>query len=163
MSIKKLWGKVVAWFVFSFNNPVLFKQELGGFKVVFRRYWMEIRSLSDNFRLRVMVSEHPYGYLFYSMKKGLMDNIKGFCHYVYALTMSITTDQKLANEIQRSLNRSYDRRAKEEMAKTAKERDDETAINEVMANHEMDKMPRKERRKIVRELRNELKKSSRNE
>ena len=28
---------------------------------------------------------------------------------------------------------------------------------------EMEKMPRKERRKIVRELRNELKKSSRNE
>ena len=88
-----------------------------------------------------------------------MDNIKGFCHYVYALTMSITTDQKLANEVQRSLSRSYDRRTKEEMVKTTKERDDETAISEVMANQEIDKMPRKERRKIVRELRNELNKS----
>ena len=128
MSIKKLWGKVVAWFVFSFNNPVLFKQELGGFKVVFRRYWMDVRSLSDNFRLRVMVSEHPYGYLFFSLKNGHMDNIKGFCHYVYALTMSITTDQKLANEVQRSLNRSYDRRAKEEMVKTAKENEVDSVV-----------------------------------
>lgn len=154
--IKKLWGEILGWFLFTFRNPVLLKSENGAFKVVFRRYWMEIRSLSDNFRLRVMICEHPYGYLFYGAKHGNEKNLHAYCEYVYAVVMTLTTDQKFANEVQRSLNRCYERRANAELRKTAKERDDETAIREVMEQSEADKMSRRERRRITRQLKKEI-------
>lgn len=37
-TIKKLWGRIAGWFLYTFLNPVLFRSENGGFKVVFRRY-----------------------------------------------------------------------------------------------------------------------------
>lgn len=154
--IKKLWGEILGWFLFTFRNPVLSKSESGAFKVVFRRYWMEIRSLSDNFRLRVMICEHPYGYLLYGAKQGNEKNLHAYCEYVYAVVMTLTTDQKFANEVQRSLNRCYERRANAELRKTAKERDDETAIREVMEQAEADKMSRRERRRITRHLKKEI-------
>ena len=155
-TIKKLWGEILGWFLFTFRNPVLSKSENGAFKVVFRRYWMEIRSLSDNFRMRVMICEHPYGYLLYGAKQGNEKNLHAYCEYVYAVVMTLTTDQKFANEVQRSLNRCYERRANAELRKTAKERDDETAIAEVMQQVEADKMSRKDRRKIIRKLKKEI-------
>ena len=138
-TIKKLWGEILGWFLFTFRNPVLSKSENGSFKVVFRRYWMEIRSLSDNFRLRVMICEHPYGYLLYGLKQGNEKNLHAYCEYVYAVVMTLTTDQKFANEVQRSLGRCYERRANAELKRTAKERDDDTAIAEVMQQAEADR------------------------
>ena len=155
-TIKKLWGVIAGWFLFTFRNPVLSKSENGAFKVVFRRYWMEIRSLSDNFRLRVMICEHPYGYLLYGLKQGNEKNLHAYCEYVYAVVMTLTTDQKFANEVQRSLGRCYERRANAELKKTAKDRDDATAISEVMQQVEADKMSRKDRRKIIRKLKKEI-------
>ena len=155
-TIKKLWGVIAGWFLFTFRNPVLLKSENGAFKVVFRRYWMEIRSLSDNFRLRVMICEHPYGYLLYGLKQGNEKNLHAYCEYVYAVVMTLTTDQKFANEVQRSLGRCYERRANAELKKTAKDRDDETAISEVMQQVEADKMSRRERRRLTRQLKKEI-------
>ena len=155
-TIKKLWGEILGWFLFTFRNPVLSKSENGSFKVVFRRYWMEIRSLSDNFRMRVMICEHPYGYLLFGARNGNEKNVHAFCEYVYAVVMTLTTDQKFANEVQRSLGRCYERRANAELKKTSKERDDATAISEVMQQVEADKMSRKDRRKIIRELKKEI-------
>lgn len=155
-TIKKLWGEILGWFLLAFRNPVLLKSEKGAFKVVFRRYWMEIRSLSDNFRLRMMICEHPYGYLLYGAKQGNEKNLHNYCEYVYAVVMTLTTDQKFANEVQKSLNRCYERRANAELRKTAKERDDETAIAEVMQQAEADKMSRRERRRITRQLKKEI-------
>ena len=155
-TIKKLWGVIAGWFLFTFRNPVLSKSESGAFKVVFRRYWMEIRSLSDNFRMRVMICEHPYGYLLYGLKQGNEKNLHAYCEYVYAVVMTLTTDQKFANEVQRSLGRCYERRANAELKKTAKERDDETAISEVMQQAEADKMSRRERRRFTRQLKKEI-------
>ena len=155
-TIKKLWGVIAGWFLFTFRNPVLSKSENGAFKVVFRRYWMEIRSLSDNFRLRVMICEHPYGYLLYGLKQGNEKNLHAYCEYVYAVVMTLTTDQKFANEVQRSLGRCYERRANAELKKTVKERDDDTAIAEVMQQVEADKMSRRERRRLTRQLKKEI-------
>lgn len=154
--IKKLWGRIAGWFLYTFLNPVLYRSENGAFKVVFRRYWMEIRSLSDNFRMRVMICEHPYGYLLFGARNGNEKNVHAFCEYVYAVVMTLTTDQKFANEVQRSLGRCYERRANAELRETAKERDDETAISEVMQQVEADKMSRKDRRKIIRKLKKEI-------
>src|SRR5574344_2477997 len=102
-TIKKLWGVIAGWFLFTFRNPVLSKSENGAFKVVFRRYWMEIRSLSDNLRRRVMICEHPYGYLLYGAKQGNEKNLHAYCEYVYAVVMTLTTDKKFENEVKRAL------------------------------------------------------------
>lgn len=157
MGMKKLWSNVITWFVFTFRNPSFYKEVLGGFKVEFRRFWLDIRTLSGNFRTRIMISEHPYGYLFFSLKQGKIDNIRGYCQYLYSVSMALTTDQKLANEIQRSLNRSYDRRLKQEMMNESKDKDDESAIAEVMAEKEYAGLSRRERRKASRDLKKELK------
>ena len=88
------------------RNPVVRKGEKGGFKWVFRRFWLEISTLSGNFKARFTAAEHPYGYLVAG--KG-DDNIEGFCQMIYTVGMLLTTDQGFVNDVKRSIDK-YEKR-----------------------------------------------------
>ena len=81
------------WWFFNFRNPkVRVGANLnGGFSWVFRRFWMEISTISGNFRMRVTAGEHPFGYLVAGKSD---ENIEGYCQTVYTVAMLLTTEDK---------------------------------------------------------------------
>ena len=92
------------------RNPVVRKGEKGGFKWVFRRFWLEISTLSGNFKARFTAAEHPYGYLIAGKED---DNIEGFCQMVYTVGMLLTTDQGFVNDVKRSIDKYAKRLVKD--------------------------------------------------
>lgn len=152
MTMKKFWDKIKKFYYFKLANPVVRVGEKGGFKWKFRRFFLEIESLSGNFKARFFAGEHPYGYLISGKDDS---NIEGFCTYVYMLSHSITTDQALVNDIKTAF-KNYLERAE------AAERDDsseEAAIEEVRGIQEYVEKSPKERRKYDRDVNGRFKKA----
>ena len=156
--MEKILAKIQKWWLFTFRNPVEYKFEFGGFKVVFRRYWMDIESISDNFKARFLASQHPYGYLYISAKQGNVENIQGYCHYLYKLAYCITTDNKLVEDINKSL-RNYDKRLAAKAATAVSTEDDDLDLETVKQNHEVSQMTNKERRSRKKQIKEALKES----
>lgn len=146
--MKKIWTKIVKWWYFTIRNKVIRKGDAGGFKWKFRRFWLEIETISGNFKVRFTAAEHPYGYL----AAGSGDeNIHGFAQTLYEVGMLLTTDQGLVNDIQRALKK-YEKRLEKQAAGEVVE--DETrekiALETEKAIQEVVEMPKKERRKYER-------------
>ena len=59
----KFWSKIEKFWWFSMRNPVIRAGERGAFRWKFRRFWLEIETLSGNFKARWTADEHPYAYL----------------------------------------------------------------------------------------------------
>lgn len=140
--------KFLKWWWFTVKNPVVRKGEHGGFKWCFRRFWLDISTLSGNFQCRFMADEHPYGYLIAGKDD---ENIKGFVNTIYEIGKLLTTDQGFVNDIQKAMSK-YDKRLQKQAASEVV--DDETeekiAMEEVKAIQEVVDMPKKERRKYER-------------
>lgn len=132
------------WY-FWFRNPVVRRGEHGGFKWVFRRFWLDISTLSGNFKARFMAAEHPYGFLV----SGTTDeNIEGFCQVLYEIGSLITTDQGFVNDIQKAVKKY----AKRLGNTPAEEDDEEIALREMKDLQEHIELPEKERRKVERDI-----------
>lgn len=141
-----MWWTVI-WF--HLNNRRMETVEVGGFRFVFRRFSMMVRSLSDNWRMRVLCGEHTYGYLRESLRQGRMDNLEGFAVVVYSLAVSLTKDQKLVSDVTRDI-KAYatrmERQAEKEAKRTEKEPDDEILMVERMAGEDLKKLNKKYRK-----------------
>ena len=141
------------------RNPIVRQGEHGGFKWCFRRFWMDISTLSGNFSARFMADEHPYSYLLTGMDD---ENIEGFCQVMYMLGKMITTDQGLVNDVQKAFKKYQAR-----LDKQAKVEDDETiedaSIADVKADIEHTNMKAKDVRKINRKFRKVAKKIEKKE
>lgn len=148
-------SKVQKWWLFNMANPVIRKGERGGFKWKFRRFWLEVETLSGNWKARWIAAEHPYGYLLASKDDS---QIEGFCQIVYSVGMLLTTDQGFVNDVVKALNK-YDMR----LQKSAKVEDDETeekmALEEMKQVQELVEKPKKERRKYARDVDRRFKKA----
>lgn len=127
--------KLKKFYYFHLANPVLRKVEAGGFKWVFRRFWLEISTLSGNFKVRFTASEHPYGYLM----AGEDNQTQGFAERLYMIGSLLTTEQKLVNDIDKALQ-AYSKRL--EKAKVEEE-DEDIALEEVKAIEEHAEMAKK--------------------
>lgn len=148
------------WWYFHIANPVVRKGESkdGAFKWVFRRFWLEISTLSGNFKVRFTANEHPYAYLLAGKTDG---NIIGFCQMVYMLGQTLTRDQGLVNDVQKALQK-YEKRLNKQAAAEAKvedETDEKIALEEVKRVQEHIELPRKERRKVEKEIDKKFKKA----
>ncbi len=88
------------------KNTTVRKGEEGGFKWRFRRFTMEISTVSGNFKARWTADAHPYGYLLSGKDD---ENIHGYCQIIYEISKLLTTDQKFATDIQKAV-RDYDKR-----------------------------------------------------
>lgn len=141
--------RLAKWWYFTFRNPkVRVGANLnGGFSWVFRRFWMEISTISGNFRVRVTAGEHPFGYLVAG--KG-DENIEGYCQTVYTVAMLLTTDQGFVNDVNKAIQK-YQKRL-EKNAKVVEDEDEEKiALEGEKALQERIEMSPKERRKADRE------------
>ena len=154
--MKKILAKIQKWWLFTFGNPVESKFEFGGFKVIFRRFWLDIETVSGNFKVRFLVSDHPYGYLFVSAKQGNFDNIHGFCAYIYKLSHTLTTDNKLVEDVHKAMI-NYDKRFAAKAATQVSSDNDDFDLEVVKQNHEVGKMTKKERKQRKKEIKEALK------
>lgn len=154
--MKQILAKIEKWWLLTFGNPIEYKFEFGGFKVVFRRFWVEIESVSENFKVRFLASQHPYGYLYVSAQKGNLDNIHGFCAYIYKLSHTLTTDNKLVEDVNRAM-KNHDKRLAAQAATAVSTENDEIDLEVVKQNHEVGKMTKKERKQRKQEIKEALK------
>ena len=152
--MSKFSDKIKTFWLFNLQNPVVRKGEAGGFKWVFRRFWLEIETVSGNFKAKFMADAHPYAYLLASQGD---ENIHGFCQMLYATGMLLTTDQGLVNDITKAFQK-YDKRS---TPKTVEEDEGEeiAAIKEVQAVQEHIELPKAERKQRERDINGRFKKA----
>ena len=151
----KIWDKIVRFWCLNVMNPVVVSGEKGGFRYVFRRYTLELRTVSGNWRMRVTACEHPWAYLRASVEQGREDNVFGFAHVLYYLTM--TTDQRLVDDVQKALV-DYDRRLEENVGEDPEE--EKAALEEVKGVQEYVEMGARERRKYERDVNRRFKRAA---
>ena len=140
--------KILKWWWFTFKNPVVRKGETGGFKWVFRRFWLEIETVSGNFKAKFMADEHPFAYLLASQGD---ENIHGFCSAIYMLSKTLTTDQGLVDDVSKAIAK-YNKRLQKQAASEVKEDEieEKIALETEKQIQEVVDMPKKERRKYDR-------------
>lgn len=141
-----MWKKIQKWWYFRVQNPEVRRGEAGGFKWVFRRFWLDIETKSGNFKARFTAGEHPYGYLL----AGKDDkNIEGYCQMIYTLGLLLTTDQRLVDDVQKAV-KAYEKRLEGGIEIKEDETEEKIALETEKAIQEVVEMPKKERRKYER-------------
>lgn len=149
--------KFQAWWLFHVRNHKVRTGEKGGFKWTFRRFWLEISTVSGNFKARFMADEHPYAYLLASDDDSQVD---GFCQILYSVGMLLTTDQEFVDSITKAL-RDYDKRLNKKAASEVAEDETEEkiALEEVKQVQEFVEMDRKDQKKRERDVNGRFKKA----
>lgn len=148
--MKKIIEKLRKFYYFRLANPVIRKGEMGGFKWCFRRFWLDISTLSGNFKARFTADENPYGRLLSAEE----DQTHKYSEIVYLVCMLLMTDQKFADSITKAIE-GYTSLA----ASIEPEQEDETvAIEEMKAVQEVVEMDKKARRKYERDVNGRFKK-----
>lgn len=137
------------------RNPIVRKGEHGGFKWCFRRFWLDIETVSGNFKARFIAAEHPYGYLL----AGKDDkNIEGFCQTVYEVGMLLTTDQGFVNDIQKAMKK-YSSRLEKQAKVVEDETEEKIALEGEASIQKHIEMPEKARRKAEKDIDRRFKKA----
>lgn len=153
--MKKIWTKIQKFWLFHVANPVVRMGEDHGFRYTFRKFWLDIESVSGNWKVRFLASEHPYAYLLESVNQG-NQNLFGFAETLYFLGATLTRDQGLVNDVQKALRKYENRLSKTELEPADEE---QHAIEEVKAVQEYVDATPKERRKMERDINGRFKKA----
>lgn len=155
--MKKIWTKIVKWWYFHISNPVVRKGESGGFRWTFRRFWLDITTVSGNFKVRFIADENPYGYL----AAGKDDtNIHGFALTMYEIGKLLTTDQGFVDDVQKAIVKYRKRLEKQAAGEVVEdETEEKIALETEKAIQEHIELPKKERRKVERDINGRFKKA----
>lgn len=165
--MKKIWVKIKdffenlgSWWLLHFRNPLIDEVELDAYTISFRRFTMEIKTKSGNMELRTVCMGHPQGFLSYCLGEGDTKAIEWFCNELYQFVSLITTDQGLANDIQKAFAKYYKRMDKKATTKAKDITEDEDKISEEIINANiayanMSKKERKAHKEVVKEILNE--------
>lgn len=154
MNLSKFW-------YFRFRNPVVRKGEKGAFRWTFRRFWLDVETLSGNWKARWMADEHPYAYLLAGLTD---DNIVGFCQEMYYLSKTLTTDQGLVDDVNKAFSKYQKRLDKvaEKGGKAEDETEEKAALEFEKQVQEFVEMPKKERRKREKKNDRAIKEAAKN-
>lgn len=150
---EKFLTKVRKFFYFHLANPVIRKGEAGGYRFVFRRFYLTISTLSGNFKARFTAAENPYGYLL----AGEDDQTHGFAERLYMMGMLLTTDQQLVTDIDKALT-DYGKRLDGKAEVVEDETEEKVAIQEVKDIQDFVEASPKEQRKMERDSNGRFKK-----
>ena len=158
--MKKIINKFGVWWMLHFRNTKLKVVEFDAYKVVFRRFTMEITTKSGNLKLRTMMMLYPNSFLYNAVEKDNERILEWFCNEVYKFVTLITTDQGLIQDVNKAFSKFYKRMGKkaETLAKEVSEDDDKLAMEELKFNQEYAKLSEKERKEYQEALREELRK-----
>lgn len=156
--MEKFWQKIQRWWYFYLANPVVAKGERGGFKYKFRRFWLEIETVSGNWKMRSTASENPYGYLLASVNAKNEDNVYGLAEIMYMLQALLTVDQKLVDDVKKALE-NYEKRMEGVVPNNEDETEEKIALEEVKQVQEYVDATQKERKKMERDANGRFKKA----
>ena len=134
------------WWLFNLKNPVIRRGEAGAFKYVFRRFTLDIQTISSNFKARFTAAEHPYAYLLASKDDS---QVHGYCQMIYTVAMLLTTDQGFVDDINKAIQK-YDKRLQKANPVVEDETEEKIALEEVKQVQEYVEMSDKERKKVER-------------
>lgn len=148
-----VWTKIQKWWIFHVSNRVVWKGETGGFKFVFRKYTLDISTLSGNFSARFTASEHPYAYLI----SGREDQVQGYAERLYMIASLMTTEQQFVNDLDKAIN-AYNNRLEGKAEVVEDETEEKIAIEEVKAVQDYVDAPKKVQRKMERDANGRFKK-----
>ena len=137
------------------RNPIARVGEKGGFRWVFRRFWLEMTTISGNFKARFTAGEHPFGYLVSSADD---ENIEGYCQTLYMVGMLLTTDQGFVDDINRAI-RKYEKRLEAKADVSEDPVEEEIALESEKELAEYLELPSKERKKAAKEIDKRFKKA----
>lgn len=153
----KIKEKILKWFWFTFKNPVVRRGEAGAFRFVFRRFWLEIETVSGNFKARFMADAHPYAVLVGCERE---ETIHGYCSILYQIGTLLTTDAGFVADIQKAISK-YDKRLQKIAASEVKEdeMEEKIALETEKQIQEHVELPKKERRKVERDINGRFKKA----
>lgn len=143
--MSKIIEKIKRFWYFRIANPVLREGEAGGFKWSFRRFDMEIRTLSRNFKVYFTADDAPFAYLM----SGHDEQTHGFAMRLYMIGKLMTRDQKFVDDIDKALN-NYEKRLEKEHPVADDETEENIAIEEVKQVQEIVEMDKKARRNYER-------------
>lgn len=122
--------------------------------------YMEIRTISDNWRMRLDARHNIYGYLMSAAQQGLKEQIHGYCVMLFITATAL--DQGLIDDIQKSIAKYMKRMDKkaESEAKSVSDAQiagDEALMQEVIERGKV-KGDKKAERKASKESQKEIKK-----
>ena len=157
----RLVAKAMRFWLFTFKNKTLIEKEIGGFRFRFRRFWLDIESVSDKYwALRLRADTHPYLYLYSAVKQEKENQLNGYGLYVYLTSMFLTKDQLFADDVNKALQ-AYEKRLEAEakaVAKKATDYDEQQNAEFMKDALKRGQMTRQQRRKAEREARKQMKK-----
>ena len=157
--MKNIKEKIMQWWYFHVQNPVVRKGESkdGAFKWTFRRFDLTIETLSGNFKAKYVADEHPYAYL---LQGATDENIEGFCQLMYVLGKTLTTDQGLASDVGKAINKYQKRLEKQAASEVVEdETEEKIALETEKAIQKHIELPKNERRKVERGIDGRFKKA----
>ena len=146
--MKKFLTTIQGWWLLEFRNTVVQEVEFDAYRVVFRRFTMDIMTKSGNMKLRTMGMLYPNSFLYNALEHGDEKMVHWFCDEVYQFVSLLTTDQGLVNDIHKAFAKYYKRMEKKAESIAKEITLDEDKLNEevVKANIEYAKMSKKERK-----------------
>ena len=163
--MKKVFKKLQTWFLLTFCDTKIKSVQFPAFKVTFRKFTTEIKSVSGNFTLKTVGVVYPNAFLYNALTQGDEGLVHWYCNRMYELTSLLLTDQGLADDVQKALTK-YDKRLQvvvERKAKEVTEDADAIAAEQVKANIEYANMTKKQRKEYKKALREELKNTNEND
>lgn len=97
--------------------------------------YMEIRTVSDNWRMRLDARHEMYGYLLAALKQGKKEQVHGYCVQLYILATAL--DQGLINDVQKAIAKymkRMDKKAESEAKNVSETQEmaDEALMREVI-------------------------------
>lgn len=168
--------RFMRWWITTFRNKTLWKGDIGGFKFIVRKYWVDIRSIAKNeWNMRLGVNEHAHSYFVYlvtqmrqaealgdtAQAEALKQHLSFFAVNMSLTSTFILSDNKFTSGLMREINWSVSRvmkKAAGEAKATTKEQND-TDEAFMQSAVERGQMNRKERRKAQRDERKAMKKA----
>lgn len=140
--------RIAKWWYFTMRNPVVRVGEVGGFKWRFRRFWLEITTVSGNFSAKFTASEHPYGYLVAGKSD---DNIEGYCQTIYMVSMLLTTDQGFVDDVNKAIKK-YQKRLEKAHPIVEDAAEEMAAMEGEKSLMEHLELPKEEREKVEKDI-----------
>lgn len=160
--IFRFFRNVQRWFLLIFCDTKIKSVQFPAFKVAFRKFTTEIKSVSGNFTLKTTGMVYPNAFLYNALAQGNEGLVQWYCNRIYELTSLLLTDQELANDVQKALTK-YDKRLQvvaERKAKEVTEEAEAVAAEQIKTNIEYANMTKKQRKQYKKALREELRNMS---
>lgn len=131
-------------------NPVVKTGEKGAFRWVFRRYTLEVETLSGNWKARWTADDSPYVHL---MACENDDDIRKYFEIIYEVSKLLMTEQRFANDCVKAVL-NYSKRLDKAAAKgvVEDEIEEKAALEFERQVQEHIELPKKERKKVVRDI-----------